>query len=187
MIRPSSPTRRSTTSRRRWSRRGCRHIFGLMEKDTNRPAYPNAVEYKFWTDPAVDRPAAGGEERPGTPHPGGVRRTNIDGSLVGAARGRALIERRRAESSAAAPSLDPDWPPRQPITITDLVVEAGALDWDFTHWCYASEHDASDPAARDMFECYSKAVLLNRPYIACAPCLNPSGSMGPWRVLLKGN
>jgi glyoxylase-like metal-dependent hydrolase (beta-lactamase superfamily II) len=35
------------------------HIFGLMEKDTNRPAYPNVeiivsdVEYKFWTDPAV--------------------------------------------------------------------------------------------------------------------------------------
>src|SRR5215831_12404014 len=35
------------------------HIFGLMEKDTNKPLYPNAeliisdVEYKFWTDPAV--------------------------------------------------------------------------------------------------------------------------------------
>jgi glyoxylase-like metal-dependent hydrolase (beta-lactamase superfamily II) len=35
------------------------HIFGLMEKDTNKPAFPNAeivvsdVEYKFWTDPAV--------------------------------------------------------------------------------------------------------------------------------------
>jgi glyoxylase-like metal-dependent hydrolase (beta-lactamase superfamily II) len=35
------------------------HIFGLMEKDTNKPVYPNAeiivsdVEYKFWTDPAV--------------------------------------------------------------------------------------------------------------------------------------
>jgi glyoxylase-like metal-dependent hydrolase (beta-lactamase superfamily II) len=35
------------------------HIFGLMEKDTNKPVYPNAeivvsdVEYKFWTDPSV--------------------------------------------------------------------------------------------------------------------------------------
>jgi len=35
------------------------HIFGLMEKDTNKPVYPNAelvisdVEYKFGTDPAV--------------------------------------------------------------------------------------------------------------------------------------
>lgn len=35
------------------------HIFGLMEKDTNKPLFPNAeiaisdVEYKFWTDPAV--------------------------------------------------------------------------------------------------------------------------------------
>jgi glyoxylase-like metal-dependent hydrolase (beta-lactamase superfamily II) len=35
------------------------HIFGLMEKDTNKPLYPDAeiivsdVEYKFWTDPGV--------------------------------------------------------------------------------------------------------------------------------------
>ena len=35
------------------------HIFGLMEKDTNKPVFPNAeivvsdVEYKFWTDPTV--------------------------------------------------------------------------------------------------------------------------------------
>jgi glyoxylase-like metal-dependent hydrolase (beta-lactamase superfamily II) len=35
------------------------HIFGLMEKDTNKPLYPNTeiivsdVEYKFWTDPSV--------------------------------------------------------------------------------------------------------------------------------------
>src|SRR5215831_13973046 len=35
------------------------HIFGLMEKETNTPVFPNAeivdseVEYKFWTDPAV--------------------------------------------------------------------------------------------------------------------------------------
>src|SRR5260370_16261500 len=38
------------------------HIFGLMEKDTNKPVYPDIeiivsdVEYKFWTDPAaIDR------------------------------------------------------------------------------------------------------------------------------------
>ena len=35
------------------------HIFGLMEKDTNKPVYANTeiivsdVEYKFWTDPSV--------------------------------------------------------------------------------------------------------------------------------------
>src|SRR6201988_310644 len=35
------------------------HIFGLMEKDTNNPVYPDVeiivsdAEYKFWTDPAV--------------------------------------------------------------------------------------------------------------------------------------
>ena len=35
------------------------HIFGLMEKGTNAPVFPNAeivvsdVEYRFWTDPAV--------------------------------------------------------------------------------------------------------------------------------------
>jgi len=35
------------------------HIFGLMEKETNKPVFPNAeivvsdAEYKFWTDPAV--------------------------------------------------------------------------------------------------------------------------------------
>jgi len=35
------------------------HIFGLMEKETNKPVYPDTeiivsdVEYKFWTDPAV--------------------------------------------------------------------------------------------------------------------------------------
>ena len=35
------------------------HIFGLMEKETNKPVFPEAeiivsdVEYKFWTDPSV--------------------------------------------------------------------------------------------------------------------------------------
>ena len=50
-------------------------------------------------------------------------------------------------------SLDPDWPPRQTITITDLIAEARTADWDFNNWCYASGHDASDPDARRMFEC----------------------------------
>jgi hypothetical protein len=49
-------------------------------------------------------------------------------------------------------SLDAEWPPRQPTTLTDLVAEARALDWDFTYWCYASGHDAGDPDARGMFE-----------------------------------
>jgi hypothetical protein len=50
-------------------------------------------------------------------------------------------------------SLDADWPLRQPATLTELVAEARALDWDFTNWCCASGYDASDPDARRMFEC----------------------------------
>ena len=41
-----------------------------------------------------------------------------------------------------ARSLDEDWPPRQTITITDLIAEARAADWDFTNWRYASGYDA---------------------------------------------
>ena len=52
-----------------------------------------------------------------------------------------------------ARSLDADWPPRQTMTLTDLITEARAVDWDFTNWCYASGYDASDPDARRMFEC----------------------------------
>ena len=50
-------------------------------------------------------------------------------------------------------SLEADWPPRQPITLADLVAEARAADWDFATWCYVSGYDASDPDARNMFEC----------------------------------
>ena len=49
--------------------------------------------------------------------------------------------------------LDVDWPPSQPTTLTELVAEARAINWDFTTWCHASGHDASDPDARLMFEC----------------------------------
>ncbi len=52
-----------------------------------------------------------------------------------------------------ARSLDVDWPPRQSVTLMDLVAEARAVSWDFSDWCYASGHDASDPDARRMFEC----------------------------------
>jgi len=51
-----------------------------------------------------------------------------------------------------ASSLDAGWPPQQPVTIANLVTEARAVDWDFDTWCYASGYDASDPAARRMFE-----------------------------------
>ena len=34
-----------------------------------------------------------------------------------------------------ARSLDEGWPPRETITITDLIAEARAADWDFTNWC----------------------------------------------------
>jgi len=59
-----------------------------------------------------------------------------------------------------AHSLDADWPPHQPATLMDLIAEARAVEWDFTTWCYASGHDASDPDARFMFEsllAYAKA------------------------------
>jgi hypothetical protein len=49
--------------------------------------------------------------------------------------------------------LDADWPPSQTMTITDLVAEARAADWDFTNWCHASGYDACDRHARHMFEC----------------------------------
>jgi hypothetical protein len=52
-----------------------------------------------------------------------------------------------------ARSLDTDWPPHQPMTLTDLIADARAVDWDFTHWCYVSGYDVSDPDARNMFEC----------------------------------
>ena len=52
-----------------------------------------------------------------------------------------------------ASSLDADWPPQQLVSIANLVTEARAVDWDFDTWCYASGYDASDPAARRMFEC----------------------------------
>jgi hypothetical protein len=38
------------------------------------------------------------------------------------------------------------------MTLTELITEARAVDWDFAHWCYANGHDASDPDARNMFE-----------------------------------
>jgi hypothetical protein len=52
-----------------------------------------------------------------------------------------------------ARSLGADWPPSQTMTITDLVAEARAAEWDFTNWCHASGYDASDSDARRMFEC----------------------------------
>jgi len=50
-------------------------------------------------------------------------------------------------------SLDADWPPCEPITLTDLVAGARAADWDFANWCYSSGYDAGDPDARRMFAC----------------------------------
>ena len=60
---------------------------------------------------------------------------------------------KRQTSADLARSLDADWPPRQPMSLADLIAEARAVDWDFTHWCYVSGHDASDSDARNMFEC----------------------------------
>ena len=45
-----------------------------------------------------------------------------------------------------------DWPPHQ-SPIMDLIAGARAVDWDFTNWCHASGHDATDSDARLMFEC----------------------------------
>jgi hypothetical protein len=38
-------------------------------------------------------------------------------------------------------------------TLTDLIVEARALNWDFTSWCNVSGYDATNPDARLFFEC----------------------------------
>ena len=38
-------------------------------------------------------------------------------------------------------------------TLTDLIAEARAVDWDFTNWCNVSGYDATDPDARLFFEC----------------------------------
>jgi hypothetical protein len=54
-----------------------------------------------------------------------------------------------------ARSFDEDWPPTQPITLTDLVAGGRAVERDFTTWCCASGHDANDPDARLMFECFT--------------------------------
>ena len=59
----------------------------------------------------------------------------------------------KRKTRAVAGSLDADGPPRQQMTLTELITEARAVDWDFAHWCYASGHDASDPDAHNMFEC----------------------------------
>ena len=60
---------------------------------------------------------------------------------------------KRKTTPELARSLDADWPPREPMTLADLIAEARAVDWDFAQWCYVSGHDASDPDARNMFEC----------------------------------
>ena len=52
-----------------------------------------------------------------------------------------------------ARSLDADWPPRQPMTIADLIAEARTAEWNFTDWCNASDYEASNPDTRQMFEC----------------------------------
>jgi hypothetical protein len=50
-------------------------------------------------------------------------------------------------------ALDADWSPRTELTLTDLVVVARAVDWNFARWCCKSGYDAGDPSARRMFEC----------------------------------
>ena len=42
-----------------------------------------------------------------------------------------------------ARSLDADWPPRQPMTIADLVAEARTVEWNFTDWCNAMGYEAA--------------------------------------------
>ena len=50
-----------------------------------------------------------------------------------------------------AHSVDADCLSRE--TLTDLVVEARDVDWNFVKWCCASGYDANNPIARRMFEC----------------------------------
>jgi hypothetical protein len=41
----------------------------------------------------------------------------------------------------------------QPITLAELIAGARAVEWDFTNWCYASGHNATDAHTHLMFEC----------------------------------
>jgi hypothetical protein len=50
-------------------------------------------------------------------------------------------------------SLDADRLPDDEASLTDLVVEARAVEWNFATWCGASGYDASNPNARRLFEC----------------------------------
>jgi len=45
-----------------------------------------------------------------------------------------------------ARSLDADWAPRQTTTITDLIAEARAVDWDFTNQQGSSPGSAGEAA-----------------------------------------
>ena len=59
----------------------------------------------------------------------------------------------KRKTNAGGVPLDADWPPGEPMSLTELIAEARAVDWDFAQWCYVSGHDASDLDARNMFEC----------------------------------
>ena len=52
-----------------------------------------------------------------------------------------------------ARSLDADCLPGHELALTDLILEARAVDWNFAKWCCASGYDADNPIARRMFEC----------------------------------
>src|SRR5262245_37228497 len=64
---------------------------------------------------------------------------NLGLKPVEAARGKATLGDTMTNSKTWV-----DWPPRQPITIADLIAEAREVEWDFTSWCYASGYDASE-------------------------------------------
>ena len=85
------------------------HIFGLMEKGTNKPVYPNAeivisdVEYKFWTDPAVIDRLPEARKGAGAPHPGDV--PELEEHPPGR---RASPKSRPASASSLRPATRPD-------------------------------------------------------------------------------
>ncbi len=88
------------------------HIFGLMEKETNKPVYPERRDRRVGRRVQVldrsggDRPAAGGAQGAGAAHPGGVPDLEEHPPGRGRARGGARHPlRQRARPHARPPRL----------------------------------------------------------------------------------
>jgi hypothetical protein len=76
-----------------------------------------------------------------------------------------------------ARSLDADWPPCEPITLTELVAEARAVEWDFTNWFTRAD---MTPAIRMLAACLN-ACWLTLGAKAVPACIDRSAGRGRCR------